>query len=192
MQYKRDFYFCVSALNQSYWILGSVIGAAAGQLLGFDTTGVDFAMTALFIASFTEQWITANDHIPAVTGLLGTLLCLIVFGPDRFLIPAMLLILMESPIQALWFGVFVLALQQLDGNIIGPMILGDATGVSSFWVLFSILLFGGLWGIVGMVVAVPLFAVLYNIIRRLVVLGLKRHDCVHLMEDYHNSSQNKK
>jgi len=86
------FRFLVSLFNQSYWVLGSIIGSLVSGILPFSTAGIEFSMTALFIASFTEQWITANDHIPAVTGLLGTLLCLIVFGPDRFLIPAMLLI----------------------------------------------------------------------------------------------------
>lgn len=86
------FRFLVSLFNQSYWVLGSVIGSLVSGILPFSTAGIEFSMTALFIASFTEQWITAKDHIPAVTGLLGTLLCLIVFGADRFLIPAMLLI----------------------------------------------------------------------------------------------------
>ena len=86
------FRFLVSLFNQSYWVLGSVIGSLVSGILPFSTAGIEFSMTALFIASFTEQWITAKDHIPAVTGLLGTLLCLVVFGPDRFLIPAMLLI----------------------------------------------------------------------------------------------------
>ena len=86
------FRFLVSLFNQSYWVLGSVIGSLVSGILPFSTAGIEFSMTALFIASFTEQWITAKDHIPAVTGLLGTLLCLIVFGADRFLIPAMMLI----------------------------------------------------------------------------------------------------
>ena len=68
--------------------------------------------------------------------------------------PATLLILIQSPIKAIWFVLFVLVLQQLDGNVIGPKILGNTTGLSSFWVLFSILLFGGLWGFVGMIVGV--------------------------------------
>ncbi|MBR3334402.1 MAG: AzlC family ABC transporter permease [Clostridia bacterium] len=86
------FRFLVSLFNQSYWVLGSVTGSLVSGILPFSTAGIEFSMTALFIASFTEQWITAKDHIPAVTGLLGTLFCLIFFGPERFLIPAMLLI----------------------------------------------------------------------------------------------------
>ena len=86
------FRFWVSLFNHSYWVLGSVIGSLVSGILPFSTAGIEFSMTALFIASFTEQWITAKDHIPAITGLAGTLLCLVVFGPERFLIPAMLLI----------------------------------------------------------------------------------------------------
>ncbi|MBR2822833.1 MAG: AzlC family ABC transporter permease [Clostridia bacterium] len=86
------FRFLVSLFNHSYWVLGSVIGSLVGGILPFSTAGIEFSMTALFIASFTEQWITAGNHLPAATGLLGTLLCLVVFGPDNFLIPAMVLI----------------------------------------------------------------------------------------------------
>ena len=82
----------MSLFNHSYWVLGSVIGSLVSGVLPFSTAGIEFSMTALFIASFTEQWITEKNHIPAVTGLLGTLLCLVIFGSGRFLIPAMLLI----------------------------------------------------------------------------------------------------
>ena len=84
--------FLVTAFNQSYWVTGSVLGSLLGTVLPFSTAGIEFSMTALFIASFTEQWLTSDDHIPALTGLLSTLLCLVIFGPGRFLIPAMLLI----------------------------------------------------------------------------------------------------
>lgn len=84
--------FLVSLFDHSYWVMGSVIGNLLGSVLPFSTAGIEFSMTALFVASFTEQWLTTKDHIPAITGLLGTLLCLVVFGPENFLIPAMLLI----------------------------------------------------------------------------------------------------
>ncbi len=86
------FRFFLSLFNHAYWVLGSVIGSLVGGILPFSAAGIEFSMTALFIASFTEQWIMEKDHIPALTGLLGTALCLIVFGPGRFLIPSMLLI----------------------------------------------------------------------------------------------------
>ena len=84
--------FLVSLFNHSYWIAGSVIGNLLGAVLPFSTAGIEFSMTALFVASFTEQWLTAKDHVPALTGLLCTLLCLLLFGKEQFLIPAMLLI----------------------------------------------------------------------------------------------------
>ncbi|MBQ8053750.1 MAG: AzlC family ABC transporter permease [Lachnospiraceae bacterium] len=84
--------FLVSLFNHSYWVTGSVLGSLLGAVLPFPTTGIEFSMTALFIASFTEQWLTTKDHIPALTGLLSTLLCLVLFGRQNFLIPAMLCI----------------------------------------------------------------------------------------------------
>ena len=84
--------FLLSLFNHCYWITGSVLGSLLGAVLPFSTVGIEFSMTALFIASFTEQWLTGGKRIPALTGLLSSLLCLLIFGPERFLIPAMLLI----------------------------------------------------------------------------------------------------
>ena len=83
--------FLVSLFNHCYWVTACVLGSLLGAVLPFSTAGIEFSMTALFIASFTEQWLNTRDHVPALTGLLSTLLCLVLFGPDRFLIPAMLL-----------------------------------------------------------------------------------------------------
>lgn len=82
----------VSLFNHSYWVTGSILGSLLGEVLPFSTAGIEFSMTALFVAAFTEQYLTAKDHIPALTGLLCTFACLVIFGRDRFLIPAMLLI----------------------------------------------------------------------------------------------------
>ena len=108
------------------------------------------------------------------------------FGPFIGAIPCTLLLLLDNPWQALYFVIFIVILQQVDGNIIGPKILGNTTGVSSFWVLFSILLFGGLWGIVGMVIAVPLFGVIYDIIRKLTNRGLQKNHQGEMREAYDN------
>ena len=83
--------FLVSLFNHCYWVTGSVLGSLLGAVLPFSTAGIEFSMTALFIASFTEQWMSTHDHIPALTGLLSTFVCLLLFGSERFLIPAMLL-----------------------------------------------------------------------------------------------------
>lgn len=85
----RDFYFCVAVLDHGYWILGSVIGSVAGALLKFDTTGVEFAMTALFLVIAVDQWKTYRSHIPAILGGAATLLCLKLVGADTMLLPAL-------------------------------------------------------------------------------------------------------
>ena len=88
----NQYRFFVSLFDQIYWVTGSVLGSLLGAVIPFSTAGIEFSMTALFIASFTEQWLSTDDHIPAITGLLGTLVCLIAFGAENFLIPAMCLI----------------------------------------------------------------------------------------------------
>ena len=122
-----------------------------------------------------------------VSVIIGVTNVIPFFGPFIGAIPATLLILIQNPIKALWFVLFVLVLQQLDGNIIGPKILGNTTGLSSFWVLFAILLFGGLWGFVGMIVGVPLFAVIYDVIKKLVFHGLNRNDESGMVNLYHDA-----
>ena len=111
------------------------------------------------------------------------------FGPFIGAIPCGLLLLLENPMHCLYFIIFIFVLQQLDGNVIGPKILGNTTGVSSFWVLFAILLFGGMWGVVGMVIGVPLFAVIYDIIRKLVYRGLRKHKRESMITDYEEKYQ---
>ena len=95
----------VTLFDQSSWVLGSALGGIAGSILPFDSTGIDFAMTALFTTVFIQQWIDSKCHIPAILGITATLLCRILFGRDLFLIPAMViilgvLILMREKIEA--------------------------------------------------------------------------------------------
>lgn len=85
------FRFLVSMFNHCYWITGCITGSLLGSVIPFSMSGIEFSMTALFVASFTEQWLTRKDHIPAITGLLSTLVSLLVFGRESFLIPAMLI-----------------------------------------------------------------------------------------------------
>ena len=119
-----------------------------------------------------------------VSAIVGITNVIPFFGPFIGAVPATILIMLENPIKGLWFIAFVFALQQLDGNVIGPKILGNKTGLSSFWVLFGIILFGGLWGLVGMVVAVPLVAVIYDLIKRMVFRGLHKNDCMEVWDEY--------
>ena len=89
---KRAYYLFVSLLNHFYWVFGSLLGAVAGTLLSFNTEGVDFALTALFLTVMLEQWLSSKNHFPAFVGLLASALSLLIFGKDSFLIPAMLVI----------------------------------------------------------------------------------------------------
>lgn len=88
----NKYYFLVSLFDQCYWVIGSVLGSLIGSAFSFDTTGVDFSMTALFVVIFVEQWESADNHIPASIGILVSVICLIVFGADSFLIPTMIII----------------------------------------------------------------------------------------------------
>ena len=90
---KSWFYFFISMLNQLYWVAGSVLGAALGAAIPFNTSGIDFAMTALFVVIFIEQWLTSRQHLPALIGLAASLACLLIFGPGNFIIPSMIAIM---------------------------------------------------------------------------------------------------
>lgn len=103
-------------------------------------------------------------YVLLVSVIVGVTNVIPFFGPFIGAIPSAFLILLSDPMKCLYFLIFVLLLQQFDGNILGPKILGDSTGLSSFWVLFSILLFGGLMGFVGMIIGVPTFAVMYRLV----------------------------
>ena len=113
------------------------------------------------------------------------------FGPYLGAIPSGFIILMINPIKCLWFLLFILILQQIDGNIIGPKILGDSTGLSSFWVIFAITLFGGFFKVLGMFLGVPIFAIIYAAIKTFVDTRLERKKLpsktyYYIDSDYHS------
>jgi len=86
------FYFFISALNQVYWVTGCILGAVGGSFLHYDTTGIDFAMTALFIVIMVEQWEKTSNHLPVMTGIVISVVNLLIFGPKNFIIPSMIVI----------------------------------------------------------------------------------------------------
>ncbi|GAB6169872.1 AI-2E family transporter [Clostridium carnis] len=106
------------------------------------------------------------------------------FGPFIGAIPSFIIILFVSPIQALWFLLIILIIQQIDGNIIGPKILGDSIGISAFWILFSILVAGKVLGLVGMIIGVPLFAIIYSIIKDIIESKLRKKGLKTETKDY--------
>lgn len=90
---KGPFYLTIALLDYSYWIIGTAIGALYGQFITFNTEGIDFSLTALFVVIFVNQWKESKDKIPAVIGLGCSLLCLVIFGAENFIIPSMILII---------------------------------------------------------------------------------------------------
>lgn len=88
-----DYYFLVSLFDQIYWVTGSILGAALGSIITFNTKGIDFALTALFITIFTDQWLSGKKHFPAIAGVAASVLCLVIFGAENFLIPSMAVIM---------------------------------------------------------------------------------------------------
>lgn len=89
---RKKYYLYVSLIDHSYWILGSTLGALFGTLVNFNSQGVEFAMTALFVVIYVDQWLSAKQHLPAIIGLGASLVCLLIFGAADFLIPSMVAI----------------------------------------------------------------------------------------------------
>lgn len=89
---RNAYFFLVSLFDQCYWVAGTVLGSMAGSLIPMNFEGIDFALTALFVTIFVEQWLSSKDHFPAIAGVVSAVVCLLLFGPDTFLIPTMILI----------------------------------------------------------------------------------------------------
>ncbi len=119
--------------------------------------------------------------------IIGVTNIIPVFGPFIGAIPTLFLVVIENPVQALYLLIFIIILQQVDGNIIGPKILGNSTGLSTFWVMFAILIGSGLFGFLGMLLGVPIFGVVYYIIKQLVAYGVRRRHLSDNTVDYINA-----
>jgi predicted PurR-regulated permease PerM len=119
-----------------------------------------------------------------VSVIIGVTNIIPFFGPLIGAIPSALIILMVDPTKCLIFIIFIIILQQIDGNIIGPRILGNSTGITGFWVMFAIILGSGLFGFWGMLLGVPVFVVIYTVIQNWIVKKLKKNDLPWEIEDY--------
>lgn len=128
------------------------------------------------VICFVCTSIIGTPYAILVSVIIGVTNVIPFFGPWIGGVPSALLVLMVDPIQALYFIILILIIQQFDGNILGPKILGDSTGLSGFWVIFAITIFGGLFGVLGMVVGVPIFAVFYAGVSAMVNRMLRKKD----------------
>lgn len=149
----------ISRMNHLHRVFGGFI---TGKLIDSLIIGMLCFIGLSLLNSFGV--LTISEYIVLISVIIGVTNIIPFFGPFIGAIPSVILIAVISPVQALYFIIFIIVLQQFDGNILGPKILGDSTGLSSFWVMFAILVFGGIFGFAGMAVGVPLFAVLYSIL----------------------------
>ena len=152
----------VETVRKSNEIFGGFI---SGKILDSAIIGV-IAYIVLAIMKMPDSILIAV--IVGVTNIIPF------FGPFIGAIPSFVIIVLQDPMKGIYFLIFIVILQQIDGNIIGPKILGDSTGLSSFWVVFAIMVFGGLWGFPGMLLGVPIMAVIYYIVRRSISYFLKK------------------
>ncbi len=125
--------------------------------------------TIIGIICFIAMEILGLPYSLLISVIIGVTNVIPFFGPFIGAIPSALLLLLVNPWQCLIFVIMIIILQQIDGNIIGPRIVGEYIGLSSFWVLFSILIFSGLFGLVGMIIGVPVFAIVYDIIKKVII-----------------------
>lgn len=136
------------------------------------------------VLSFVLFSIAKMPYAVLISVIVGITNIIPFFGPFIGAVPCFLLILFESPTKSIIFLVLIFIIQQIDGNIIGPKILGDSIGISAFWILFSILVAGELFGFIGMIIGVPLFAIIYSIIKENVEYKLKEKNLPTDTKDY--------
>lgn len=163
----RQILYVVFKPKTADWINKQMI--AANHTFGTAAIGKLIDSLIIGVLCFIGVTIIGTPYTTLIAVIVGTTNVIPYFGPVIGAIPCFLLILMENPLQALYFLIFIIALQQFDANILAPKIIGQSIGLPAFWELFACLLGGGLFGIIGLIIGVPMFAVLYTLIRQLVM-----------------------
>ncbi len=157
-------------LKEFFFIDRTFVGFFGGKILDSAIVGLIcyiFCMVMTVVAGF--------QNAVLISVIIGVTNVIPYFGPFIGAVPAALLILISSPRNCLIFLIFIIILQQFDGNVLGPKLLAGSVGLTGFWVLFAITLFQGLFGFVGILAGVPVFAVIYDLARRWIVAGLRKH-----------------
>lgn len=150
------------------------IAQDANRIVGGFVVGKVIDSVIIGIICFIGMTVFRLPYAALISMVIGITNVIPYFGPFLGAIPCAFIILVDSPIKMIWFVLFILALQQFDGNILGPKILGDSIGLSPFWIIFSIMLFNGLLGMLGMFIGVPLFAIIYSLFKRFTSYLLER------------------
>ena len=147
----------------------------SGKIIDSAIIGV---LTFIILTIFKMPYTLLISVIIGITNIIPF------FGPFFGAIPSFVIIMFVSPVKALWFLLIIFVIQQIDGNIIGPKILGDSIGISAFWILFSLLVAGKVLGLVGMIIGVPLFAIIYSIIKDIIEAKLRKKGLPTETDDY--------
>ena len=166
-----------AVLRELQFIDKTFVGFFGGKILDSAIVGL-ICYVFCIVMTFTMGF----PNAVLISVIVGVTNVIPYFGPYIGAVPSALLVLISGPVNCIIFIVFIIILQQFDGNILGPALLADSVGLTGFWVLFSITLFQGFFGFVGILVGVPVFAVIYDMIRRLVMLGLKKHGKTELLQ----------
>ncbi|MEW8973735.1 MAG: AI-2E family transporter [Tissierellaceae bacterium] len=161
------------------------LGSRGDSIFGRFLSGKILDSFIIGVLTFIILVITKMPYATLVSFIVGITNIIPFFGPFIGAVPSFFIILFISPIKALWFLLIILIIQQIDGNIIGPKILGDSLGISAFWILFSLLVAGKLLGFVGLIVGVPLFVFIYSIIKDIVEYRLKKRGLPVETKDYY-------
>ena len=160
------------------------IAVKTNEIFGGFIIGKMIDSIIIGILCFIGTSILKMPYAMLVSVIVGVTNVIPFFGPYIGAIPSAVLIALADPMKGIYFLIFILLLQQFDGNILGPKILGNSTGLSAFWVMFSILIGGGLFGFLGMLLGVPVFAMIYYIIRRLVNHSIRKKNLTTVTEAY--------
>lgn len=158
----------------------------SNEIFGGFITGKILDSVIIGIIAYIVLSIMKMPDTILVSVIVGVTNIIPFFGPFIGAVPSFLIIVLQNPMQGIYFLIFIVILQQIDGNIIGPKILGNSTGLSAFWVVFAILVFGGLWGFVGMLLGVPVMAVIYYVVQEVVSHLLKKRGIPETEIDYVN------
>lgn len=167
-----------AVMKELRFIDKTFVGFFGGKILDSAIVGL-ICYVFCIIMTFTMGF----PNAVLISVIVGVTNVIPYFGPYIGAVPSALLVLISGPVNCIIFIVFIIVLQQFDGNILGPALLADSVGLTGFWVLFSITLFQGFFGFTGILVGVPVFAVIYDMIRRLVVKGLRKHGKLELLKD---------
>ena len=165
-------------LGEFIFIDKTFVGFLGGKILDSAIVGL-----ICYVFCLIMSVVAGFQNAVLISVIIGVTNVIPYFGPFIGAVPSALLILISSPRNCLIFLIFIVVLQQFDGNVLGPRLLAGSVGLSGFWVLFSITLFQGLFGFMGILVGVPVFAVIYDLVKRGILLGLKKHGKMDVLRD---------